>query len=145
MTMPRKKSRQEEETENPTAELESTMQENTIPLRLKSQHNTENLQNSLGNLKTKEGIIGYILRAPKSASIDIKDPTKIIDYAVLSSTVLDAGESLSSTFELGKMHKVTLEGKDAKMLTLRIGDNNLSIFMNKSVNPDKILKDLGIA
>lgn len=143
--MPRKKLYKEEEKENPPTELESTMNESTMPPRLKSQRNTEDLQSSLRNLKTKEGIIGYILRAPKSASIDINDPTKIIDYAVMSSTVLDAGESLSSTFELGKMHKVILEGKDAKMLTLRVGDNSLSIFMNKSTNPDEIFKDLGIA
>ena len=143
--MPRKKSRQEEEPENRTAELETSMKESARPPRLEPQHNTENLQNSLRNLKTKERIIGYILRTPKSASIDIRDPTKIIDYAVLSSTVMDAGESLSSTFELGKMRKATLEGKDAKMLTLRIGDNSLSIFIKKSVNPDEIYKDLGIA
>jgi predicted regulator of Ras-like GTPase activity (Roadblock/LC7/MglB family) len=62
---------------------------------------SEKLHESLEDIKTREGIIGYILRTSDAASIDVKDPTKIIDYAVLSSTALEVGEELSETFELG--------------------------------------------
>lgn len=142
--MPRKNKPQEEKTENLPTKLENTIKESTTSPKIKLQHRIENLHTNLENIKTREGIVGYILRTPKSASIDLKDPTKIIDYAVLSSTVLEAGEKLSNTFELGKIHKVTLEGKDAKILILKIGDNRLSIFMDKTVNQDEIYKDLNI-
>lgn len=144
ITVPRKNKPQEEKIENLPAKLESTMKESTISPKLKPQHRIENLHTTLENIKTREGIVGYILRTPKSASIDLKDPTKIIDYAILSSTVLEAGEKLANTFELGKILKVTLEGKDAKILILKIGDNRLSIFMDKTVNQDEIYKDLNI-
>ena len=144
ITMPRKNKPQEEKIEDLPAKLESTMNESTISPKLKLQHRIENLHTNLENIKTREGIVGYILRTPKSASIDLKDPTKIIDYAVLSSTVLEAGEKLANTFELGKIHKVTLEGKDVKILTLKIGDNHLSVFMDKTVDQDRICKDLNV-
>ena len=104
----------------------------------------ENLNESLKDIKTREGVIGYILRTPESASIDLKDPTKIIDYAVLSSTALAAGEDLSETFEIGEIRSVLLEGKDAKILSLKVEDQHLSIFMEKSVDHERIYKDLNI-
>jgi len=108
----------------------------------KFQKRNETLHIKLQNLKTKEGIIGYIIRDPKSASVDIKDPTKIIDYALLSSTLHDSVESMISAFELGKVNNIVVEGKDVKILSLTIGDNRISIFMNKNVNHNTIYKDL---
>ena len=144
ITMPRKIKPQEEKIENLLSKPESTIKESTMAPKLKLQHRIGNLQTNLENIKTREGIVGYILRTPKSASIDLKDPTKIIDYAVLSSIVLEAGENLANTFELGNIRKATLEGKDVKILTLKIGDNRLSIFMDKTVDQDRIYKDLNI-
>ncbi len=54
--------------------------------------NDENLQEKLREIKGQEGIIGYILRGQKSAAIDLKDPTKIIEYAVFSSAVFDISQ-----------------------------------------------------
>ncbi|UCE28705.1 MAG: hypothetical protein JSV85_05355 [Candidatus Bathyarchaeota archaeon] len=142
--MPRKK-KSEEETENLSTYPESIIEETTTFPKPKPQNRIENLQTALKNIKAKDGVIGYILRASKSASIDLKDPTRIIDYAMLSSTILEAGETLSNTFELGKIHKVMLEGKDAKILSLKIDDSRLSIFMEKTANQDKIYKNLNLA
>jgi hypothetical protein len=41
-----------------------------------TENKTENLQEKLQEIKDQEGIIGYILRDEKSASIDLKDPKK---------------------------------------------------------------------
>ena len=142
--MPRKIKSQEEKAENSPSELESTMKESSIAPKDKFSHLTGNLHANLENIKTREGVVGYIFRTQKSASIDLKDPTKIIDYAVLSSTVLEAGENLANMFELGNIRKVTLEGKEVNLLTLKIGDNRLSIFMDKTADQDRIYKDLNI-
>ena len=114
------------------------------PKNEKTEEKSEKLYESLKDIKTREGVIGYILRTPESASIDMKDPTKIIDYAVLSSTALEAGEDLSKTFELGEIRDVLLEGKDAKILSLIVEDQRLSVFMEKNVDHEKIYKDLNI-
>lgn len=108
----------------------------------KPREKIENPHLNLENIKAKEGIIGYILRDPKSASVDIKDPSKIIDYAMLSSSVLDSGEQMMTTFELGEVNNIVVVGGDAKILSLRIGDHRISIFMTKNVDHNTIYKDL---
>ena len=105
----------------------------------------EKLQESLEDIKTIEGIIGYILRSSNSASIDLKDPTKIIDYAVLSATALKVGREISKTFEIGKANTTVLEGKGIKVLSMIIGDNRLSVFMENKVDHKKLCKDLNLA
>ena len=54
-----------------------------------------NIRTRLEDIKNYEGVVGYILRNSSSASIDLKDPTKIIDYAIISSSSIDAGQTLS--------------------------------------------------
>jgi len=125
--------------EDPT----ETEEEKKAPKKKLKGKNNE-LQERLRSIKIRQGIIGYILRTSRSASIDLKDPTKIIDYAVLSSTTLDAAADLSETFELGEIQNILLEGKDAKILLLKVEDQRLSIFMDRNVDHEKIYRDLGM-
>ena len=104
----------------------------------------ENLRENLEKIKALEGVIGYILRGSTSASVDLKDSTKIIEYAALSSTALEAGEEISKTFDLGEIDTIILEGKDAKILSLTIGDHRLSIFMDKNIDHNAICKELDL-
>jgi len=105
----------------------------------------EKLQEILKDLKTMEGIIGYILRSPNSASIDLKDPTKVIDYAILSTTAFEAGLEILNAFEIGEAETIVLEGEGIKVLSMIIGDDRFSIFMENSVDHEKICKDLNPA
>jgi len=97
---------------------------------------------ALNEIKTIDGVIGYILRNTRSASIDLNDPTKIIDYAVLSSSAMETGDGLSQTFDLGEIRQVLVEGKNAKLLSVTIGENNISVFMDKNVDHNQIYKTL---
>jgi len=103
-----------------------------------------NLYFALENIRSKEGIIGYILRNSKSASVDLNDPDKIIDYAMLSTESLETGEIASEIFELGVISSVVVEGNDVKVLSLVIGDQRLSIFMAKEVDHNRMLKELDL-
>jgi predicted regulator of Ras-like GTPase activity (Roadblock/LC7/MglB family) len=96
----------------------------------------------LDRVKSRPGIIGYIVRGPTSASVDVKDPSKIIDYAALSAETMETSDSLSESFELGKMCSIVLEGKNAKILLLKKGDQELTVFMEKSVDHNAIYKEL---
>jgi len=100
------------------------------------------IKQNIDRVKEKEGVIGYILRNSKSASIDLKDPTKIIDYAVLSSSALEASEELSNTFELGDVKYILIEGNDVKFISFVEGENRASVFMEKNVDHKRIHKDL---
>jgi len=97
---------------------------------------------ALENIKSKAGVIGYIIRGPSSASVDIKDPSKIIDYAALSAEAVESGESMSSMFELGKLCSIVLEGKSLKVLSFTKGDQQLSIFMEKNVDHNAVYREI---
>jgi len=129
--MPLKKKAQELELEEPIETPKVEVKEPTNDMRTR-----------LERVKSREGVIGYILRASTSASVDLKDPSKIIDYAILSAAALESGESLSRDFSLGKIGSIVLEGKDAKMLSVKIREQKLSVFMEKNVNHNAIYKDL---
>ncbi len=103
---------------------------------------TEKMQEKLQEIKDQEGIIGYILRSPKSASIDLKDPTKIIDYAVLSSTAFDVGHNITEALQMGEADTIVVESEETKLLAMNINNHRLSLFMEKSVNHDKLYKKL---
>jgi len=104
--------------------------------------NDEILQKKLQEIKDQEGIIGYILRGNKSAAIDLKDPTKIIDYAVFSSAVFDLSQNMTNTLQIGETDKIVVESEKTKLLSLNLNDNRLSIFMEKSVNHNKLYNEL---
>ena len=116
---------------------------------LNEQHETDNLEDDveeleekLQEIKNQEGIIGYILRSEKSASIDLKDPTKMIDYALLSSTSFDVSQNLTEELQMGEMNNMVMESEETKVLSMNIDANRLSIFMEKHVNHDKLYKKL---
>ena len=113
----------------------------TEPLTIEESH-INNLRANLEEIKTYDGVIGYIVRNSTSAAIDLKDPTKLIDYAVLSSSALDASEALSEDFNLGDVKSIIVTGKNVKVLSLTVRDNRISVFMDKEANYEKTLRKL---
>ena len=105
-------------------------------------NDVEELQEKLQEIKNQEGIIGYILRSKKSASINVKDPTKIIDYAILSSAVFDVSQNMTEALQMGKPEKIVIESEETKLLSMNVNNHRLSIFMEKSVNHNKLYKNL---
>ena len=126
------------------ARKKKTIQETvtvTEPLSVEESH-VNNLRTNLEEIKTYDGVIGYILRNSTSAAIDLKDPTKLIDYAILSASSLDAGEVLSEDFNLGDVKSIIVDGKNVKVLSLTVSDNRISVFMDKEANCEKVLRKL---
>lgn len=66
-----------------------------VLLRTKTKEVTpERLRTVLDEMRTKDSaIVGYIIRNTKSASVDLNDPAKIIDFASLSSAAKETGRS----------------------------------------------------
>jgi len=112
------------------------------PVTVEETISVNNLRANLEEIKTYDGVVGYILRNSTSAAIELKDPTKIIDYAIISSSALDAGEELSKLFDLGAVKDIVVEGKGVKVLSLTVGENKISIFLEKDADCEKILKKL---
>lgn len=100
------------------------------------------LHATLEEIKKCDGVVGYIMRNDTSASVDLKDPSKIIEYAILSSMSFDVGRDFSGLFDLGNIKNVVVEGKNLKMLSLTTGENKISIFMEKNADAEKVLQKL---
>jgi predicted regulator of Ras-like GTPase activity (Roadblock/LC7/MglB family) len=99
-----------------------------------------NLSKNLAKIRKKRGVIGYILRSTTSATIDLKEPEKIVEYAIFSSQALDSSREISDLFELGEVESILIEGKEIKALCKAIGGNKISIFMEKNADHTDILK-----
>jgi len=110
----------------------------TEPIALHLTLSETDLRARLEEIKGREGVIGYILRNSHSASIDLKDPARIIDYAILSSSALDTSEEISELFNLGDIKSIVVEGKNVKTLSMIIDENRISIFMDKNVDCENL-------
>jgi predicted regulator of Ras-like GTPase activity (Roadblock/LC7/MglB family) len=100
------------------------------------------LRTNLEEIRNYDGIVGYILRNTNSASIDLKDPAKIIDYAILSSTTFDSTEELSKLFNLEGIKNIIINGKNLKMISLTIEKNRISVFLENSSDADRVLQKI---
>ena len=116
----------------------------TEPIAIEETVPANNLRAILEEINQCEGVVGYILRNTTSASIDLKDPTKIIDYAILSSSAMDASKELSELFDIGKPKNIVVEGKNVKMLSLTTNENKISIFMDNSADCLRIQRKLRV-
>lgn len=138
------KQQEKQEENQPEEEIEEQTEEKSKKKRKEKtvEEKPETLSAKLESVKKQQGIVGYILRNTESASIDLKDPTKLIDFAVLSSSALKTGEKIASLFKLGGVKNVLVEGKEAKVLSLTIGENRVSVFMENGVDQNKIYKEI---
>jgi predicted regulator of Ras-like GTPase activity (Roadblock/LC7/MglB family) len=102
------------------------------------------LSNKLAKIRKNKGVIGYILRSTTSATIDLKEPEKIVEYAIFSSQVLDSSREISDLFELGDIESIVVEGKESKALCMTVDENKISIFMEKDADHADILKRVSL-
>lgn len=98
------------------------------------------LSSSLAEIRKLKGVLGYILRSNTSAIVDLNESDKIIDYAVLSSEMNESCFEITKQFNLGESEFMLIEGANVKVLCMIIGENKVSIFLEKSVNPAWIIK-----
>jgi predicted regulator of Ras-like GTPase activity (Roadblock/LC7/MglB family) len=116
--------------------------ETNEPIVVDSSDFESRLRANMEEIRNYDGVVGYILRNTTSASIDVKDPTKIIDYAILSSTIFDMTEEFSTLFNLEDVKDIIINGKNLKIVFLNIGENRISIFLESNSDTDKVLEKI---
>jgi predicted regulator of Ras-like GTPase activity (Roadblock/LC7/MglB family) len=130
-----KKKRSKQETATPVMVDDDELGDNS-----EEDETYTDLSNKLAEIRQDNDIIGYILRSTTSATIDLKEPEKLVEYAIFSSQVLDSSQEISDLFEIGNVKSVLIEGKESKALCMDIEGNKISIFMEKNTDHAKILK-----
>jgi predicted regulator of Ras-like GTPase activity (Roadblock/LC7/MglB family) len=99
-----------------------------------------NLAASLVEIRKLKGVRGYILRSNSSAIIDLTQRDKVTDYAVLSTQIYEASREMAKHFSLTDVESVLVEGREVKVLCMSIGENKMSIFMDKNASHSWIIK-----
>ena len=100
----------------------------------------KNLNNNLKNLNKLKGVLGYIIRNASSATIDLKEPEKLVEYAIFTSQVMDSSMELAELFALGDLNTILIEGEELKVLIMMIKENKINLFMKKSVDHIELAK-----
>jgi predicted regulator of Ras-like GTPase activity (Roadblock/LC7/MglB family) len=100
----------------------------------------ENLSVSLGEIRKLKGVLGFILRNDSSAIIDLNEQDQIIEYAILSTQIHDSCQEIAKQFNLGETESMLVEGIDIKVLCMAVGENRMSIFMEKKATHSWIIK-----
>jgi len=98
-----------------------------------------NLSTSLAEIRKLKGVLGYILRNNESAILDL-DPDEIIQYAMFSSQIHDSCQEIAKQFNLGETESMLVEGSNVKALCMSLGENKISVFMEKSAAHAWIIK-----
>ena len=98
------------------------------------------LSASLAEILKLKGVIGYILRSNTSAILDLTEPDKITQKVILSSQIHDSCQEIGKQFNLGEMESVLVEGENVKVLCMSIGENKISVFMEKNATHSWIIK-----
>ena len=98
------------------------------------------LSASLAEILKLKGVIGYILRSSTSAIIDLAESDKIFPYAILTSEINESFVEVGKQCSLGEIESVLVEGENVKSLCLSIGENRISVLMEKSANHAWIIK-----
>ena len=103
---------------------------------------SQDLATRLSKMCERPGVLGFILRDTTTATINLKEPEKIVDYALLTSQALESSQEISQMFNLGDFESTLIEGKNMKTLCFVLDENRVNIFMEKDVDHADILKSV---
>jgi predicted regulator of Ras-like GTPase activity (Roadblock/LC7/MglB family) len=98
------------------------------------------LGTSLSEIRKLKGVIGYILRGNTSAMLDLDELDKISQYAALAYQLNESGLEIAKQLNVAEVESVLVEGGNQKVLFMRIGENKISVFMEKSASHSSIIK-----
>ncbi len=98
------------------------------------------LNASLMEIRKLKGVLGYILRNNTSAVVDLAEQDKICQYALLSNQIHESGMAAAEQFRLGEVESLLVEAADLKVLCMSLGQNKISVFMEKNATHAWIIK-----
>ena len=97
---------------------------------------------SLAEIRKLDGVRGYILRGSTSAMLDLDDLDKISQYAALTYQLSESSLEIAKQLNVAEVESVLVEGRNLKVLFMRIGENKISVFMEKSASHSEIIKQI---
>lgn len=101
-----------------------------------------NMATCLAEIRKLSGVAGYILRNDTSAIVDLTPQEKIADYAIFSWQIAESSGEIAKQLNLTDMKNVVVEGKTIKVLCIDHSENRVSVFIDKTLDHDSIIKKI---
>ena len=95
---------------------------------------------SLAEIRKLKGVIGYIMRGNTSAMLDLAERDKTSQYALLSYQISESCPEIAKQLSVAEVESVLVEGRSLKVLFMKIGENKISVFMEKDASHVWIIK-----
>ena len=99
-----------------------------------------NLASILTEVRKLKGVKGYIMRSKTAAIVDLTEKGVLSEYALLASQICECTPEMVKKFKLTDVESIIVEGKTVKVLCINIGDNRISVFMDKTCSHAWIVK-----
>ncbi len=87
---------------------------------------------TLTEIRKLKGVRGYILRSNKVAVMDLEENALVVEYAMLSSQISTCCTGIAEQFNFSNVASVLVEGKNLNVLCMKVNENLVSIFMDKT-------------
>ncbi len=91
-------------------------------------------------IRRNDKVLGYILKSESKATVDLNEPAKIVEHAMLSSQAFESSQAIAGSLDRGEVETAVVEGKDAKVLCLSLGENKVSLFLKKEADTEAFKK-----
>ena len=101
-----------------------------------------NLASILSEIRKLKGVRGYIMRSETAALVDLAEEGVLNEYAMLASQICECTPGMMKQFNLTDIESIIVEGKTVKVLCINIGENRISVFMDKACSHAWIVKRL---
>ncbi len=101
-----------------------------------------NLASILAEIRKLKGVRGYIMRSETAAIVDLTEEGVLSEYAMLASQICECTPGMMKQFNLTDIESIIVEGKTVKVLCINIGENGISVFMDKACSHAWIVKRL---
>ncbi|MCW4044138.1 MAG: hypothetical protein NWE94_01305 [Candidatus Bathyarchaeota archaeon] len=102
----------------------------------------DRLSRKLAEINKHPQVTGYIMRNATSAIINLKNNQHLTETALLAAQTAESATEIARLFNMGAIDSVVITGKDAKTLCTVIGENNISVTMEKNADHDNILQQI---
>lgn len=132
--------------EKQTAKKRRSIHEDTTPLIIEDTiHHEENftkLGKKLAEIRKTKGVTGYILRNTTAATIDLQEPEKLVQYAILATQTFESTQEIADQFELGEVEAAAIEGANTKILCINKNEIKITVYMEPKTDHKEIQKEL---
>lgn len=100
------------------------------------------LLHALTEIRKHTKLIGYTMKNSTQAVADLDNPKELSDLALLASQLFETSAKLLSAINQTSMKSAALEGSRMQILCLTIKGNQVSLFMEKTVDYGRVLEKL---